>query len=262
MIQNLRIESLHSFLYEDKEKGYLLSGQESSMFELTYVDEGSVHCVAEGRDLLLEPGDMVLYGPNQWYMQYADVEIAPRLATLSFSVSACDLQKLTNCRLRATQNGNGILQQMLRELAQEKVYSKDMLTSLLTVLVITLLREDAQYWQVSPVEAINGENRIIERMQRYIAEHAREKLSVPVVAKNIRVSPSYLTALFQKHMQISPGEYLRRVKLQESKQMIQEGDKNFTEIAEALQYSTVYHFSRQFKEKFGITPSEYAKSVK
>ena len=30
----------------------------------------------------------------------------------------------------------------------------------------------------------------------------------------------------------------------------------------ALQYSTVHHFSRQFKDKFGITPTEYAKSVR
>ena len=82
------------------------------------------------------------------------------------------------------------------------------------------------------------------------------------VAKNAKVSPSYLTALFQKHLQISPGEYIRRIKLQESKQMIREGSMNFTEISEALQYSTVHHFSRQFKEKFGITPTEYAKSVR
>ena len=34
------------------------------------------------------------------------------------------------------------------------------------------------------------------------------------------------------------------------------------EIAAALQYSTVHHFSRQFKEKFGITPTEYARSVR
>jgi AraC-like DNA-binding protein len=52
------------------------------------------------------------------------------------------------------------------------------------------------------------------------------------------------------------------MKLQESKQMIRENSMNFTQIAETLQYSTVHHFSRQFKEKFGITPSEYAKSVR
>ena len=52
------------------------------------------------------------------------------------------------------------------------------------------------------------------------------------------------------------------MKLGQSKQMIREGQLNFTQIAENLQYSTVHHFSRQFKEKFGITPTEYAKSVR
>ena len=83
-----------------------------------------------------------------------------------------------------------------------------------------------------------------------------------MVAKGVDVSPSYLTALFHKHLQISPGEYIRRIKLQLSKQMIREGNMNFTEIASALQYSTVHHFSRQFKEKFGLTPTEYARSVR
>ena len=109
---------------------------------------------------------------------------------------------------------------------------------------------------------VYSENEIIRRAQQYVSAHIREKLSVPLVARQVDVSPSYLTALFHKNLQISPGEYIRRVKLQESKQMIRENNLNFTEIAAALQYSTVHHFSRQFKEKFGITPSEYAKSVR
>ena len=108
----------------------------------------------------------------------------------------------------------------------------------------------------------NSENLIIRRAQQYITEHVRQKLTVPDIAKGIDVSPSYLTALFNKHLQISPGEYLRRIKLQESKQMIREGNLNMTQIAAELQYSTIHHFSRQFKEKFGITPTEYAKSVR
>ena len=110
--------------------------------------------------------------------------------------------------------------------------------------------------------SLNSENEIICRAQQYISTHIREKLSVPLVARQVDVSPSYLTALFHKNLQISPGEYIRRIKLQESKQMIREGKLNFTAIAEELNYSTVHHFSRQFKEKFGITPTEYAKSIR
>ena len=63
-------------------------------------------------------------------------------------------------------------------------------------------------------------------------------------------------------MQISPGEYIRRIKLEESKKLIREGKMNFTQIAAQLQYSTVHHFSRQFKEKFGLTPTEYARAIR
>ena len=109
---------------------------------------------------------------------------------------------------------------------------------------------------------LTGENTIIRKTQQYIQEHVEEKLTVPVVAQNVGVSPSYLTALFHKHLEFSPAEYIRRIKLQQSKQLIREGQMNFTQIAEALQYSTVHHFSRQFKQMFGLTPTEYAKSVK
>ena len=51
-------------------------------------------------------------------------------------------------------------------------------------------------------------------------------------------------------------------KLEESKKLIREGKMNFTQIAAQLQYSTVHHFSRQFKEKFGLTPTEYARAIR
>ena len=111
----------------------------------------------------------------------------------------------------------------------------------------------------SPVSA---ENTIIRRAQQYVQEHIAEKLTVPVVAESIGVSASYLTALFHKHLALSPGEYIRRIKLERSKQLIREGRMNFTEISESLQYSTVHHFSRQFKQMFDMTPTEYAKSVR
>lgn len=40
------------------------------------------------------------------------------------------------------------------------------------------------------------------------------------------------------------------------------GRRNITEIAEALSYSSVYYFSRAFKKSTGMTPTEYAASVK
>ena len=263
MNQKIRTEGIYTFFYQERERGFIYSGEEHPMPELTYVDQGALHSVTEGQDILLKPGDIAFFGPNQWHMHYADMDVAPRYVTISFDLEGVDITPLLNRKFAAPQQAVKLIQQMLQEQEQMDEYSSDMILSQLNQLVLILLRfADAPAGKRKASNAIHSENEIISRAQQYISAHVREKLSVPLVARMVDVSPSYLTALFHKHLQISPGEYIRRIKLQESKQMIRQDNLNFTEIAAALQYSTVHHFSRQFKEKFGITPSEYAKSVR
>ena len=197
-------------------------------------------------------------------MQYADIGVAPRYVTLTFDLAGFDISPLMNRKFAAPQQAVNLLQQMLREKDRMDELSGDMIIAQLTMLLVSLQRQTGSKSEskLQTSNSIHSENEIIRRAQIYVSAHIREKLSVPVVARQVDVSPSYLTALFHKTLQISPGEYIRRIKLQESKQMIRENNLNFTEIAAALQYSTVHHFSRQFKEKFGITPTEYAKSVR
>ena len=262
--RKLSIDGIYTFFYHEKEQGFLFSGESHPMLELTYVDQGMLHSVADGQDLLLKQGDMVIYAPHQWHMQYADIGVAPRYVTITFDASGLDITSLSNRKFTAPQQAVALLQQMLRERERMDEHSGDMILSQLTMLLVSLKRqtESKSEAKLQTSNSIHSENEIIRRAQIYISSHIREKLSVPVVARQVDVSPSYLTALFHKNLQISPGEYIRRIKLQESKQMIRENNLNFTEIAAALQYSTVHHFSRQFKEKFGITPTEYAKSVR
>lgn len=258
---NLRVTRLYTLFYREKEQGFLFPGEEHPMAELVYVDRGTMHSVAEGQDLILHQGDMVLYSPGQWHMQYADVGEAPQLVSITFDAEGVPWEKLSNRRFASAGKAVTFLRMILSE--QEKMgdQSQDMIFSLLQMLLLSLQREKEEQRQQLPA-SLNGENEIIRRAQQYIGLHVTDKLTVPVVAGAVEVSASYLTALFHKHLQISPGEYIRRIKLERSKQMIREGNMNFTEIAETLQYSTIHHFSRQFKQMFAITPTEYAKSVR
>lgn len=261
--RQLVVSSIYTFFYQEKEKGFFFPGESHSMLELTYVDRGSIHSVADGQELVLNQGELAIYGPDQWHVQYADVDVAPSFLTITFDVTGSELKPLLNRVISLPQSAMKILQQLLQEQDNVDPYSGDMMLCLLQHLLLVLLRySGSTQVKLRTVNAVHSENAIIRNAQQYITTHVRERLSVPVVAKHVDVSPSYLTALFHKNLQISPGDYIRRTKLQESKQLIREGNMNFTEIAAALQYSTVHHFSRQFKEKFGITPSEYAKSIR
>lgn len=262
--RRLAVSSIYTFFYHEKEKGFIFPGEAHRPLELTYVDKGAIHSVADGVDLLLNQGDLVLYAPDQWHMQYAEEDVSASYITISFDLEGDCPESLFNQKFAIPQSAVPMLQRLLREQDRMDAYSEDMMLCYLQILLLTLLREQDNPSQVKlrTTNAVNSENEIIRRAQQFISGHIREKLTVPVVARHVDVSPSYLTALFRKNLQISPGEYIRRVKLQESKQMIREDNMNFTEIAAVLQYSTVHHFSRQFKDKFGITPTEYAKSVR
>ena len=262
--RRLAVSSIYTFFYHEKEKGFIFPGEAHRPLELTYVDKGAIHSVADGVDLLLNQGDLVLYASDQWHMQYAEEDVSASYITISFDLEGDCPESLFNQKFAIPQSAVPMLQRLLREQDRMDAYSEDMMLCYLQILLLTLLREQDNPSQVKlrTTNAVNSENEIIRRAQQFISGHIREKLTVPVVARHVDVSPSYLTALFRKNLQISPGEYIRRVKLQESKQMIREDNMNFTEIAAVLQYSTVHHFSRQFKDKFGITPTEYAKSVR
>ena len=256
---SVQVDCLYTLFYQEREAGFVFPGETHSMAELVYVDQGSLHSVADGQDLILEQGDMVLYAPEQWPMQYADPPEAPRLVSIGFEARGVRWESLSNRRFHSDREAIRLLQQILAEQEQgdgERIFS------LLTLLLLRLQGKNGKAEKQCVQPDISGENIMIRKAQQYVQENVTQKLTVPVVAEAVGVSASYLTALFQKHLRFSPGEYIRRIKLQQSKQLIREGQMNFTQIAETLQYSTVHHFSRQFKQAFGMTPTEYAKSVR
>lgn len=57
-------------------------------------------------------------------------------------------------------------------------------------------------------------------------------------------------------------EFFTRMKIDFAKQLIRENDMNFTQISDFLGYSSIHYFSRQFKKLSGMTPTEYATSIK
>ncbi len=257
----MEVKRILSFAYQQPEAGFLLAGSVHSHWELSCVTSGELHAVVDGKNLTLGPGDLVLCAPEQFHMYYAQEDQAPKFLCLTFEADAAPAASLAGRALRAGQKA-ALMQQLAAESALEDGYTQSLRLHLLSAVLLMLCREGDNVAVSGPAaKPQQGEAAIIRRAQQHISAHIREKLSVTLVAGRIDVSPSYMTALFHKHLAISPGEYIRRAKLQESKQLIAEGAMNFTEIAAALEYSTVHHFSRQFKEHFGMTPTQYAKSL-
>ena len=81
------------------------------------------------------------------------------------------------------------------------------------------------------------------------------KMSMPDIAKQLNLSYSYFRKEFTSKMGISPAKYLINKRLERAYELLQEGT-SINQVAEKLNYSDVYTFSRQFKKFLGISPSQ------
>ena len=139
----------------------------------------------------------------------------------------------------------------------EEYYQAHLKLLLIQILRQPLLRGDKQKKPLPASE--QAHRRILDRAMQTVSAGITDKLTVPQLADTVNVSTSQLTALFQTYLGISPARYITRVRLEESKKLLEEGALNIGEIAQKLGYSSIQHFCRQFRQWFGHTPTAYIK---
>ncbi len=71
----------------------------------------------------------------------------------------------------------------------------------------------------------------------------------------VYLSKSRFMALFKEVMSISPGEYHCRMRLNAAYSMLTLENYTTAQVAQELQFYDVFHFMRQLKRQFGITPA-------
>jgi len=88
-------------------------------------------------------------------------------------------------------------------------------------------------------------------------------LSLKDISKNLDVHPSYLSREFSKYFEdLSYGEYIRKLRVEKSIQLIHSGNYKLTEVAYLTGFSDQSHFTRIFKLHTGKNPSEFKKKSK
>lgn len=100
------------------------------------------------------------------------------------------------------------------------------------------------------------------RIVRYMEEHIGERLSLDTICRDTLTGRSQLQKIFREAHGCGVIDYFSSMKIDTAKQLIRDNHLNFTEISDRLGYTSVHYFSRQFKKLTGMTPSEYATSIR
>lgn len=138
-----------------------------------------------------------------------------------------------------------------------------MLKSYLIQMLLLVIRE-----QCEPMERPRGypfesasRKYVAEQVISYIEDHYSERISLDQIAENMYLSPFYISRIFKGETGSTPIRHLINLRLEKAKALLEGGYQgSIQEVAALVGYDDAYHFSKLFKKKYGISPSQVRKN--
>ena len=93
---------------------------------------------------------------------------------------------------------------------------------------------------------------------RYIeSNYQNPKLSNAELAEKCNISEVYFRKIFTETYKTTPKQFIVDIRINKAKQLLSEGFLKVGTVAGLCGFSNQFHFCRLFKERTGLTPTEY-----
>ncbi|WP_171056519.1 helix-turn-helix domain-containing protein [Paenibacillus sinopodophylli] len=199
-------------------------------------------------ELVLCPPGMKLKRRVVEPLSFLFIEFATELALPQGKLAVRDLQRLESTyrymRIACARSEGG----------EDKEYIRHFVSDLLAILSLELASsaDRSRRTKQDPVMA---------RVLLYLEQHALEYgWNISQLADELGIGPSHLTRRFQQYFSQSPIEYVTSLRLQKARSLLVETDDTLDHIAEQCGYQNAFYFSRMFKSKCKINPSDYRRN--
>lgn len=283
--QPLQIDRIYTIHYFEYMNGFSFPGEAHNFWKFVCVDKGEVIVTAGERQFLLKKDNVIFHKPNEFHAVRSNGKSAPNLVVVSFECLSPFMTFFANRIMNITESERRLLGTIIME--ARKLFSTPLDDPWLPRMIPTehppfgceqmikihleqfLLQLARSYGSLTHPEAAEGrtmrqktENDLYNRILRYLEAHLHTQITIEQICKDNSVGRSQLQKLFRDKDGCGIITYFSNMKVEAAKQMIRTQNLNFTQIADQLGYTSVHYFSRQFKKLSGMTPSEYASSIK
>ncbi|KLU59813.1 HTH-type transcriptional regulator YesS [Peptococcaceae bacterium CEB3] len=103
----------------------------------------------------------------------------------------------------------------------------------------------------------NAEAGMITRAKEFLQDHLGEDLTLSEIARRQFLSPCYFSRLFKQSTGETVMEFLTALRMAKAKEFLKKTNQPVSQVAGTVGYSDPNYFSRVFKRRFGMAPSEY-----
>lgn len=287
--KELQIDQLFSLHYFEYMSTFSFQGESHNFWEFICVDKGEVTIGAGNQIHILKKGDIAFHEPNEFHWVKANGSIAPNLIVISFSSQSPMMQFFRKKILRADDFVRSLLARIIMEAGnflegrlddpyQTVLQMKHSLPPASGQLIQLYLEELMIYFyrkysdlslsnsmdQEKPDKTMkeNIDTEVFHRVVAYLGQNLSNRITIEKICKDNLIGRSQLQKIFSKKSGLGIIEYFSNMKIEAAKELIRTEQMNFTQISEKLGYTSIHYFSRQFKKITGMTPSEYASSIK
>lgn len=242
---------------------YLIERKTFPYLCIEFVADGAGTLLLQGKRHPLRPGMAFAYGPGIPHLIHNDpahpmrkyyVDFAGREASRLLSLSP--LGKWKPVQIAAPEELLDIFAALQRDAAAETEIRDELCSAHLRLLLLKLFQK-AQPLQGDQPRSFAT----YQRARRYVEEHFEELRSAEEIARACHMTPVYLSRVFNRFGKMTPYHFLMRLKMNRAAEQLLDG-MLVKEVAEALQFSSPFQFSRAFKRLYGLSPEPFAHAMK
>ena len=113
---------------------------------------------------------------------------------------------------------------------------------------------------VKPQTSIDYSNHVVKATREYLENHYADDISLEDMAEQVNISPQYFSKLIKKTTGFNFIDWLSMLRVKKAKELLTNSNLNVKEVCFMVGYKDPNYFSRIFKKRIGITPSEYVKT--
>jgi len=151
------------------------------------------------------------------------------------------------------------LERLLNQLLDVTVHPDDWkdfeFDYLIKLLLIKMYREQKQQLAASGTSLSMKQQQAVKLVMHRIQEDGWQGRPYEELADMVGLTPGYLAKLFKLYAGLSMKEYMTKIRLDRAKHLLTETSMNVSQVSDALGYSSIFLFSKQFKKYFGLPPS-------
>ncbi len=280
-IQNLLlIDKLVIVQFYEFDKNFRYGPESHDFWELVYVDKESIICTVDGKEKILNQGQILFHKPNEIHSHSSNGKNAPDLFIASFSCRSEAMRFFENKIITLNKKQVQCIYSLI-ELAKQTFdipYSDPNLRKMkllpkpilggeqlfknnLEILLIDLMREltETKLGNQTFISENEISNHLVEEIISLLNDNIFNNLTIDDISKITSYSKAYIFKRFKSATGKGVIEYYLQLKNKVAKKMLRENELSIREISEKLCYDTPNYFSKSFKKINGITPTEYKK---